>query len=384
MKRPALLALAALALAGLGLAWFLHNFDYVTTRERVGPQGEARRNAFLAAERLLARMGLQVRHVRTIPGLRELPPNGTLILPDGRGALPPAARAELLRWVEAGGHLIVEDEHRQLPDPILDYFEVRRVEPRRTAGTGAAPRGPVVATLPHAPRPMRVAMHAEQSLEAPFAQVRVASAEATHLVHFSAGRGQVTVLNDLEFLRNRSIGRNDHAEFLWQIVRFQPETAAVFVFDNPQRLSLWDWLLANAWAALLSAALLLAAWLWRIAPRFGPVAPDPRPGRRRLLDHLRASGRFQWARGGAPALVEAARDAALRRFARAQPDFAGLGRSEQLARLADAVGLRAEEARLVVAPPRPRNAAELVAAIGVYQRIHERLARRTTRERKNR
>ncbi len=377
MKRPALIALALLALAGIGLALFLHNFDYVTTRERVGLQGEARRNAFLAAERLLARMGMQVRHVKTIPELGDLPPNGTLILPDRRGALTPAARAALFAWVEAGGHLIVEDEHRRLPDPILDHFGVRRVEPRRAGGKGAAPRGVVVATLPHAPRPLRVAMHAEQSLEAPSAPVRVASAEATHLVHFPAGRGRVTVLNDLEFLRNRSIGRNDHAEFLWEIVRFQPDTGAVFVFDDPQPLALRDWLLANAWAVLLSGALLLAAWLWRIAPRFGPIAPDPPPGRRRLLDHLRASGRFQWARGGAPALVEAARDAALRRFARAHPDFANLGRAEQVARLAEAIGLRPEEAQLVVAPPHPRNATELIAAIGVYQRIHERPARRT-------
>jgi hypothetical protein len=381
MSRSAQVAVIVAALAALGLVWFLNNFDYVTERTFVGPQGEARRNRFLAAERLLARMGAKVRHVKTIPELRELPPNGTLLLPDRREALTPDARARLLTWIENGGHLVVEDESHRLPDPILDALEVKRAEVKRTdasrPGAKATPQRPLVqARLPHAPNTMRVDMHSQQTLDAPFATVRVESRNATHLVHFPRGRGQVTVLNDLEFLGNRSIGRNDHAEFLWQIVRFRPDTAAVFVFDDPQKLSLWNWLTANGWAVLAGGSALLAAWLWRTASRFGPVAPDPEPGRRRLLDHLRASGRFQWTRGGGAALVEAAREAALRRVARAHPDFAALGRAEQESRLVALFGVRQDEARLVVAPLHPRTAAELVAAVSVYQRIQERLARR--------
>jgi hypothetical protein len=378
VSRPVQIAVAVLALATLGLVWFLNNYDYVADREYVGPQGEARRNRFLAAERLLARMGIKVQHVRTIPELRELPPNGTLLLPDRRESLTPEARTRLLKWVDDGGHLIIEDENRSVPDPLLDALEVKRVETKRAPppGKAPAPRPLVQAKLPHAPNAMRVDMHAEQSLEAPFASVKVESAAATHLVHFPAGRGRVTVLNDLDFLRNRSIGRHDHAEFLWQIVRFQPETAAVFVFDNPQKLSLWNWLIANAWAVIAGGAALLAVWLWRIAVRFGPVAPDPEPGRRSLLAHLRASGRFQWSRGGATALVEAAREAALRRVAQTHPDFVTLGRDAQESRLVELAEIGRDEARLVTAPSHPRSAAELVAAIGVYQRIQERLARR--------
>jgi hypothetical protein len=381
VSRAAQIGIIVAALAGLGFVWFLNNFDYVAERTYVGPQGEARRNRFLAAERLLARMGMTVRHVKTIPELRELPPNGTLLLPDRREAITPDARARLLKWVEDGGHLVVEDENHRVADPILDALEVartevKRAEPVRPEAKAPTQRPLVQARLPHAPGKMRVDMHAQQTLEAPFATVRVESRNATHLVHFPRGQGRVTVLNDLDFLRNRSIGRHDHAEFLWQIVRFQPQTAAVFVFDNPQKLSLWSWLTANAWAVLAGGAALLAVWLWRLASRFGPVAPDPEPGRRRLLDHLRASGRFQWARGGAPALVEAAREAALRRVSRAHPDFASLGPAEQASRLVALFGVRPDEARLVVAPPHPRTAGELVAAVGVYQRIQERLARR--------
>lgn len=372
MNRTTITWLVLLGAAVLGLVWFLSNFERVADREWVGYSGEARRNQYLAAERLLERMGVPARHVKTIPELKALPVNGALVLPDRREALTPDARERLLNWVDAGGHLIVEDEHHTLPDPVLDALGVQRKPAKPPA------KQPLVeATLPHAPAPMKVEMHSVQTIDAPQAKVRVDGKTATHLAHFERGRGRVTVLNDLQFMRNRSIGHNDHAEFLWQIVRFQPDAPAVFVFDNPQKLSLLAWLADNAWPVLAAGGLALAAWLWRVASRFGPVAPDPEPARRRLLDHLRASGRFQWARGGAAALVEAAREAALRRVARAYPDFAGLTRAEQEARLVAAFGIRAEDARKVTAPAAPRTPGELMLAVGVYQRIQERLAGRT-------
>jgi hypothetical protein len=370
MSRAVVAWIVLLGIAAAGALWFFTNYERVTERQRVGYSGEARVNAYLAAERLLARMGVAARHVKTIPELKALPVNGTLLLPDRRDALTPDARVALLLWVENGGHLIVEDEDSRLPDPILDSFGVKRT------AVAKPPRGklpPLEAKLPHASGPMKVEMHSNQTIDAPQARVRIAGQHANHLVHFEHGRGRVTVLNDLEFLRNRSIGRLDHAEFLWQIVRFQPDTPAVFVFDNPQKLSLVGWLRDNAWAVLAAAALLLVVWLWRVGSRFGPVAPDPEPARRRLLDHLRASGRFQWSRGGGGALVEAAREAALRRVGRAYPDFAGLTRVQQQARLVELFGIRTEDAQKVLAAAHPRTPSELMAAVGVYQRIQERL-----------
>ncbi|HLB15338.1 MAG TPA: DUF4350 domain-containing protein [Burkholderiales bacterium] len=377
MSRPALTTALLAALVLGGAWWFFTNFERVPERQWTGYQGEARRNAFLAAERLLARMGASVRHAKTPGELRELPPNGTLILPDRRDAVAPDERRRLLAWIEAGGHLIVEDENYRVPDPLLDALGVKRKPTQPPGGEGL-----LEVELPHAPAPMKVRMHAQQSLEAPQARLSIRGKAATHLVHFPRGRGQITVLNDLAFMRNGAIGANDHAEFLWQLVRFQPDTAAVFVFDNPEKLSLARWLLDNAWAAIAAAAGVLALWLWHIAPRFGPLAPDPEPARRRLLDHLRASGRFQWSTGGAATLAESAREAALRRVARAQADFAGLGGREREERLNRTFGLTAEEARRVLRPAQNLAIHEFVTGMRVFQRIHERLSSRAQGERK--
>jgi hypothetical protein len=77
------------------------------------------------------------------------------------------------------------------------------------------------------------------------------------------------------------------------------------------------------------------------------------------------------------ALVEAAREAALRRVGRAYPDFAGLTRAEQQARLVEVFGIRTDDAQKVLAPTASAHAWELMVAIGIYQRIQERLSGRT-------
>jgi hypothetical protein len=371
VSRQAVWAVVIVIAALGGAAWFLANFERVPDREWTGYSGEARRNSFLAAERLLDRMGVRVRHLKTPLELRELPANGTLVLPARRNALAPAERERLLEWVRGGGHLIVEAEQAQLPDPLLDALGVQR-QPVKKPGKPE----PTEVRLPHSPAPLRANLPGQRTLVAPADSFRVQAKQAVPIVHFRHGRGRVTALNDVGFLRNPAIGQLDHAELAWQLVRFQPDTAAVWVFDDPQKLSLVRWLADHAWTVLAAGGALLALWLWRVATRFGPIAPDPQAARRRLLDHLRASGRFQWSAGGAAALAESAREAALRRIARAQPDFTALAPAERRARLAASFDLAPAEADRLLQPAAVATPAAFVDAMRVFQHVHERLSRR--------
>jgi hypothetical protein len=108
-------------------------------------------------------------------------------------------------------------------------------------------------------------------------------------------------------------------------------------------------------------------------PRFGPVAPDAPPGRRRLLDHLRASGRYYWTKGLRSRLVVAARDAALRRIVRAQPDFAGAPQAERAARLARLAGISKEEASRFMVAAGAMRGADFIRVTQDAQRIHKAL-----------
>jgi hypothetical protein len=125
---------------------------------------------------------------------------------------------------------------------------------------------------------------------------------------------------------------------------------------------------------------LLFLWLWSIAPRFGPVAPDAPPGRRRLLDHLRASGRYFWNKGLRARLVIAARDAALRRVNRAQPDFAGASERERVDRLASLAAISKEEAHRFLVAGGAMRGADFIRLTQHAQRVHSALEKGAKRE----
>jgi hypothetical protein len=145
------------------------------------------------------------------------------------------------------------------------------------------------------------------------------------------------------------------------------------VFFHPERLSLTGFLLEHAPLALVAAGLLLALWLWHIGPRFGPIVPDAPPARRRLLDHLRASGRYFWSQGLRARLVLAARDAALRRIARSQPDFAVSSMNEKQDRLAALAGIRPEEAAQFIAAGGAMRGHDFIRMVQRAQRVHRAL-----------
>jgi len=373
------LAVALLAvLAVLGVAWFLATHDRVTVQDWVGPSGEARLREFLAAQRFAERMGLKVAEVRSLPELDALPTRGALIVPNRRQELHAAKVADLVHWVERGGHLIAEAEYLGVPDPLFDQLGVTR-------SRAEALREPFAVELPHAKRKLTVFLAEAMKLDAAQADVRLRAGGG--LISFPRGKGMVTAAASLRFARNpsyddhsaklarrpaRSIGAHDHAELFWQVLALTPG-GELQVYFRPQRLSLWGFLKEHAAPALGSGGLLLALWLWRIMPRFGPVAPDAPAGRRRLLDHLRASGRYYWVKGLRSRLVVAARDAALRRIARAQPDFAAAPPAERATRLSAMISIpKQEAARFLVAAGAMRGA-DFIKLAQHAQRVHSAL-----------
>jgi hypothetical protein len=353
-----LLPVAILALSSALVIWFLASFELVPTREWVGPSGEARRNPYLAAERFAGRMGLSARELRSLPELDTLKAGSALLVPNRRQALDSRRVRKIVSWVEEGGHLIAEAELMGVGDPLFEIVGVRRL-------TVAAPSKPVPVELPGG-RKLSVSLFGAMTLQT--------DEEKGRVVSFEYGKGTVTALTGLHFARNGLIGTNDNAEFLWHLLDLTP-AGELQVYLRPERLSLWGFLKEHAAPVLFATAVLLVLWLWRIAPRFGPVRPDAPPARRRLLDHLRASGRFYWAHGLRAGLVIAARDAALRRITRAQPDFALASPAERAARVCTLARIPPEEAQRFIAAGASVRGAEFIRIVHTAQRIHSALER---------
>lgn len=372
MKRPRLALFALIVLLLGGGAWFYFNFERVPHRERVGFQGEARRNPLLAAMRLIEQMGVRTREARRMTDLDVLPPAGTLILARHRAGLTKPKVERILSWVAAGGHLIVEAEGHRDPDALLDALGVMRRELRLRP-----PARPSEIKLPHAAAPLRVYFGYRMDMIDLKRQAAVAVDDhwSVLLLHFARGRGSVTVLTGFAFMSNVHIGEHDHAEFVWQLVRFNPATREVLVAPALRAPSPAAWLADQAWPVVVIAGLLLAAWLWRIVPRFGPLQPDPPPARRQLLDHLRASGLFHWNSGGAARLLTAAREVCMSRVGRNHPDIASLPTPARAARLAALSGLPSQDIVFALEGV-PAEPAQFTAVIRTLQAVVEKLTRR--------
>ena len=383
MNPRLLVPVAVVAVLLLGVVWFLQNYERVPDKQHVGASGEARLRPFLAAERFAERMGLPARELRSPPQIAQLTPGAALLLPARRQALGDAQIAQLLSWVAAGGHAIVEAERQPLSDPLLDRLKVGRKADRKPPKPGV-PFLPdelfnsvqVEAQLPTTTRPLSVLFNLDSKLD-PGARptlARVTAGDSIKLVSFRHGKGVFTVCTSLDFARNARIGLGDDAEFLWSLLQLSSATEFQ-VFFHPERLSLWGFLAEHAAPVLLAGFLLLALWLWRIAPRFGPVPADAPPARRRLLDHLRASGRYLWAEGERLPLALAARDAALRRLSRVQPDFAPAPAAEKAARVAALAAIPIDDAQRFMAAAGALRGAEFMRLAAIAQRVHFALER---------
>ena len=129
--------------------------------------------------------------------------------------------------------------------------------------------------------------------------------------------------------------------------------------------SLWGWLGTRAWPVLAALAVLALAGLWAAAPRFGPAIPEPDPARRSLLEHLDASGRYQWQTGRGEPLLRASREAFRQRLGRLHPGWLQLAPDALGERLAGHSGLDPGRIRraLLAPAPTPRRFLEAIQTL---------------------
>jgi len=420
-----LLGLLALTLL---LVWFLETFERATIEIDVGYSGEARRNRYLAAARLLERLGLQATSVKNLYELGdELPPeHGTIFLPVPRGALGQSRIERLQQWVEAGGHLLVvgrpgrgcrQGAHR---DPLLDPLGVKvespcdKLEPgdlfggpssdddelaeeseASYPGSGdASPEsdadrpddadGPVadapLATIavPGRETPLRVnqgSVFWGRELSGPLDRAlwAVPGRKGQRVLQYRLGRGLLTVLSRAAFMTNRNIGDRDHAELVWRLATWDGRRGPVYLIFGHRMPSLWSLLSGEAWMLLMSLGALLGLWLWSRAPRFGPVHTLPVLARRSLLEHIEACGHLLWRHGHARALLAAVRLSVRQRAARRIPQWQRLTVEARHERLAAVSELPVDEVRQVMTDDAPAGRAGFLGAMQRLERIRRSL-----------
>jgi len=334
------------------ILWFYTHFERVTETIEVGFHHQAYRNPVLAAEQLLQRMGVSVQTTTTLPQNLTAPHQETLVLAQAELPIQYLESIELLSWVAAGGHLIMVSDSladSEPVDPLLDTLGIAQYE-RDTLSEVQSPTA-----LYWAGDSLQVAFHPYYRLTAsqPEPKIVIGDNDGAHLLHYVFKAGRITVLSDLWFIENDQIGAYDHAQFFWQLVTFKRHVTRVWLWyvplhtDATPTLSLGSLLWQHASSVLISMSILILIGFWAASRRFGPVLPNPPRKRRRLLEHIEASGHFLWQHQQGLTLLEASRQAVLARLEARYPEwrhFSPAQRSQRLAQLAKLTPQTVEQA----------------------------------------
>jgi hypothetical protein len=315
----------------------------------------------------------------------ELPEGGLLILVNVSQPITPAEIEALLAWVRRGGHLLTDgtpppfNDHRGLAAlhkalgvtlKNIQSGEFEFTPPKQQEDTDTFRKGEA---------PYRVRRSSRWRLvpdDLDAWSLVLGHKDQQVLLSRAEGKGRLTLTPDLNFSYHSSLSYLDHAAYLQRLLALQPGRGPVVVWSRPVELSLFTWVWNHAKAPLLALLLLVAAWVWKGWPRFGPLLPEPQPLRRSLLEHLSASARLLWWGGAGAHLVARTREALERRALRLNPTYGALdlgGRAEWLAQAtggsADAIGAALDDL-----PGRPTQ--QLAQDLVILERLRQRLCQR--------
>lgn len=369
------LPLLGLLLLALGMACL----RVETHRVDEGYSREAMLDPWLAAGRVLARNGLQVRSVPHYTGLR--PQARVLVLATPLDYLDAGEQRALLAWVRAGGHLVAGLQNRRAQAanaqaPLLAALDVRLRERELDEKARQA------LAQEHGPRPTQLDSEGRIAarflprlvLEAGRVAPRwtVSDAYGTHAMRFAVGAGRITVLSDMQWLHNRRLGEGDHGALLWRVVDATPG-AEVWLIPGTERPALLALLWETAAPLLVAAALYGLVWLWGVSRRFGPLMQVLPPARRRLTEHLEACGRYLAAHGGLDRLHGASRLRLLAEVQRRHPQWRRLPPAELAARLAARTGLESGAVRRLLECAPPTDLPQFAADLRLINRLRKAL-----------
>ena len=343
-----------------------------------GYRGKARRDPFLAAERFLTERDFVVSMHTWLD--ETLPQRGTLIATaqsfGNRGTT-----TKVLDWVQQGGNLVLlldggetfrddwEREHRE---------RSKREAPERTEllneiGIEDAKEGGGELEVTLAGATARVQIPARFTWKKGHApshtNILAAEDDEVALASFDRGAGHITVAAHAEPFRNRHLGDADNAWLLLRLVDIGRSDEVCFL--NGVKVSFFGMLWEHGWMALISAGMLLAVWLWKSLPRFGPLRAAADGGTRDFAEHLSLTGAFLWRYRQRAQLIGPLREtvirAAVRRgMLRNDPDF-----PEKLATFAQMNGLRVRAALLSENIDDPRN---FLHAIQDLRQLHDKVS----------
>lgn len=369
-RLPALLLLAALALIAV---WMTRHLYWQEVWTAVPPRGEAATDPYYAAKQLAAMLGARARSQHDLVGLPAAATSAIVL--DGWSLRAfPARAARLKRWVASGGRLVIDLKTLDDTARLERWTGIRRLPPDASPYGPASTQTALAIELDGAGAVRSSRSYAVDGLGAGSSYLDTRERPAWRLldveehvqgVRVRLGHGSVTAINGLP-LHTWAFLQADNGLLFTDAVQLRRGDTIYFLSDAPGP-TLLTWLARVPGPLLALAAMLLALWLWRSWPRFGPLEPATVTARRSLGEQIRGTGQFTLRYGKGRALhaasLRALGEAAARRIQR-YGDLTPEARTQALARL---TGYGAPQLARALADSGPRSRRDLYHTLALLE-----------------
>jgi hypothetical protein len=385
MRRPRALTIFLGLFVLLVASWIVSSTEWGEVAIPTPLRGDAATNPFYAAQKLVEALGATSERRES---LGDASSDAVVVLSTWGWDINNARRAELERWVESGGRLVVDAalisgsdafeqwsgivRERDEPDPDEDLFQAPEIveECRPLEETGESIGGSTAALY-------SVCHFDDSSWLETNAPLMWGLDDEGYLsaARTAVGRGSVTVVNGVPFVF-REIFAGDHGELLAAATGLRAGDHVIFMTEADVS-SLVELVWRHGAPVVAVLLLLVALVLWRGAVRFGPLVAPLERARRSLAEQVLGTGRFAVRVGGGAALVAAARralhEAATRRIA----GYERLTGTEQAGAVAKLAGLDARELAAALGAEQDQRPIELRARLALLESARRQLVSRS-------
>jgi hypothetical protein len=306
----------------IGLLAFVGGCSYEKVEREIGHVGPAKRDPFLAVQRLLSEREFEV---STPTRFGQGPGRNGIVITPIQSFVNHGMTDQVLDWVRRGGHLVVflrdgeafrndwatfTFKDLEEPDPeiahLLDELGIESVDQVKTTAKGEILGRQVEY---ESPTTFTWKEHKKPDLE-----FHLGDSNKPAAASFRSKSGNITIIASAKPFRNRYIGDADNAWTFWLLSTHAPSNAVWFL--QGVRISFFSMLWEHGWMAIIALLLLIAFWLWRHLPRFGPLRQAPEDRSRDFASHLGVIGAFQWRHNQVPLLLKPLRESILRAASR--------------------------------------------------------------------
>jgi hypothetical protein len=349
MRRPSTLSIVVFLVLALIVAWVATVTEWGEVKLPTPLRGDAAVNPFYAAQKLVETLGATSERREA---LGDTSTDAVVVLSTWGWDINAARRAELERWVERGGRLVVDAglitgndsfeqwsgiaHEREDPDPDADLFEAPEdFDPcaefpavRYAAADDEAAELYVLCDYDQAswlvPRSTEESGDLLWGLGDDVAYLQA--------VRVRVGEGTVTAINAVPFVY-RQLFEGNHGELLVAAAELRVGDHVVFM-SEANVASLLELVWRHGAPVVVVLLTFIALGLWRGAMRFGPLAAPAERVRRSLAEQILGTGRFAVRVGNGAALLAASRRALHEAAARRIVGYERLRSGEQVAAVA--------------------------------------------------